>query len=398
MREKRLYYDQSYLQEFQSRPVFTEKRGDLWYVELEQTAFYPTSGGQPHDTGSLNSIAVIDVVEEDERILHVLASDPGEGMMTGRIDWQRRFDFMQQHSGQHILSQAFLQRLEAMTIGFHLTETTLTIDLDVQKISDEDIVWVEDEANRVIWSDKRIISQWCDDEKLAGLPLRKPPKVDKDIRVVEVEGYDWSPCGGTHVRCTSEIGLIKIRRWERSKGVTRVEFLCGWRALADYRFKNRFSLQMAADLSVKDRDLPEAWQRQRELLKEADQHIRHLGAELLAHQAEGLLEQAERWGEIAVICRKLPELDFADLKQLSLHLAHRDQTVALLALADGSPQFAFSRSAELNEVQLNQLLKRLFAEIPGKGGGTPQTVQGMVADAAQLDAFLRRAGELLRDS
>ncbi|MCL2498232.1 MAG: alanyl-tRNA editing protein, partial [Symbiobacteriaceae bacterium] len=192
MREQRLYFVDPYMVEFSSPLVAKRLQDRLWHVKLEQTAFYPTSGGQPHDLGTLGGVPVQDVYEEGDEVWHLLAADPGEGVLTGCIDWERRYDFMQQHTGQHILSQAFLHLLDAATIGFHLTESSLTIDLDINAIKESDLLAVENEANAIIWSGCPIIGHWCSPEELGTLPLRKPPKVDKDIRIVEVQNYDWS--------------------------------------------------------------------------------------------------------------------------------------------------------------------------------------------------------------
>jgi len=397
MREKRLYYDDSYLQEFTGQPIQCEQRGEQWFIELNHTAFYPTSGGQPNDLGTIGNHAVLDVVEEGETIWHVLAADPGDEPCLCRINWDRRYDFMQQHSGQHILSQAFLKRLDAMTIGFHLTDTTLTIDLDCEHVSEEDILWVENEANRVIWSGRPIHCNWYDNDQLDTLPLRKLPKVEKDIRIVEVADYDWSPCGGTHVALTSEIGILKIRRVERSKGVTRVEFLCGGRALADYRFKNTFALRMAADLSVKDRDLPEAWLRQQELAKAADAELKQMRMEMLEHRASALITEAKPHPTFALVSASFANLDAAELKNLALHLVSHPHIVALLATESTSGQFVLARSSDVDSIALNGILKQLWTEFQGKGGGTPQLVQGALADATQREAFLSRAEALLAE-
>ena len=395
MREKRLYYDDSYLREFTGQPVRRDQRGEQWFVELDKTAFYPTAGGQPNDLGTLGAHAVLDVIEEDETIWHVLDADPGEEPCLCRIDWERRYDFMQQHSGQHILSQAFLQRLDAMTIGFHLTDTTLTIDLDCEHVSDDDVEWVENESNRIIWSGRPIHCNWFDNDQLEALPLRKLPKVEKDIRIVEVDAYDWSPCGGTHVALASEVGLLKIRRVERSKGVTRVEFLCGGRALVDYRFKNAFALRMAADLSVKDRDLPSAWVRQQEAAKAADTELKQLKMEVLEHRASAMIETAKPFASFALVSAVCEGLDAAELKNLALHVVGHANMVALLVTDSSSGQFVLARSADVGSIALNGILKQLWTEFAGKGGGSPQLVQGALADASQRDAFLARAEALL---
>ena len=397
MREQRLYYDQPYCQEFQSELLTKEKRGDFWYVELNQTAFYPTSGGQPNDLGQINGLQIQDVIEEDERVWHVLSEDPGAGVMNGQLDWPRRWDFMQQHGGQHILSQVFWRLLQATTIGFHLTETSLTIDLDIPGVSESELNEAEQLANEIVWSNKRIFAHWCDDAQLQTMPLRKLPKVDHDIRIVEVEGYDWSPCGGTHPAYTAEVGIIKIRRAERSKGVTRIEFMCGNRALDDYRFKNQFALSMAADLSVKDRELPQAWQKYQSLLKETESTVKTLKEELIGHRVAELYATRQEENGYAIVQANLSQLNIAELKQISAQLIAMPQTIALLASTD-SGQVALARSQELEWLNLNVIFKPLIAEFSGKGGGTAQSVQGALANSDQTEVFFSRFIDAIKAS
>jgi len=389
MHNERLYYDQPYLQEFATKIAAVKKTEDQWHINLEQTAFYPTSGGQPHDRGSINGIEVLDVYEEEDRVWHILAIEPESTQAECKLDWIRRYDFMQQHSGQHILSQAFWQHLRANTIGFHLTESSLTIDLDIADLTDEDLLIVEQEANRIVWSDRKILSHWCDDAQLSRMPLRKPPKVDKDIRVIEVAGYDWSPCGGTHTEFTAEVGIIKIRRWERSKAVTRIEFLCGQRALEDYRFKNHFTQMMAADLSIREQELMAGWDRQKRVLRETETMLRQARTELLHLTADGLFRDADTRKPYTLICRALEVNNLEELKQLSLLLAAHENCVALLGMQGEPAHFALARSHNLSEVDLQKLLRKAQQIFPGKGGGNPQGVQGLLSDNSAMNAFLQ---------
>ena len=397
MRTKRLYFDDSYLTHFTSELLAKKQLDGNWHLLLAESAFYPTSGGQPHDCGRLGDLPVLDVYEEGHLVWHIVPDDPGEGPLVGEVDFSRRYDFMQQHTGQHILSQAFWRRLQATTIGFHLTEHSLTIDLDVERLNDADLHWVEQECNRLIWSNARVVSHWCNDAQLAAMPLRKPPQVTEDIRVIETEGYDWSPCGGTHVASSAEVGLIKIRRWERAKGVTRVEFFCGQRALEDYNFKNGFCLQMATDLSIKDRDLPSAWQRQQTLLREAEQALRHTREELVGFWARELHREALQLPGFRLVCQRVAASDFSQLRQLSQALAALPETVAILAMTTGSTQVALARSTSLEQLNLAVLAKPLLAQFAGKGGGTPQGVQGALSREEDLEAFMQLFADALHE-
>jgi len=212
---KRLYLDDPYQVEFEARIVEKGMREQKPAVMLDQTCFYPESGGQPYDRGWIDGVKVVKVFEEDSQIVHLLEKDVEAGSIKGKIDWQTRFDHMQQHSGQHILSQCFHELLEAETLAFHLGEDASTLEMDLRKVSDEDIERVETRASEIIYQDREVKIHSLPEDKVGSLPLRRPPKKKGLIRVVEVSDFDYSACGGTHVRRTGEVGLIKILRWER---------------------------------------------------------------------------------------------------------------------------------------------------------------------------------------
>lgn len=229
MKTKRLYYNDSYLLSFDARLVRQELRENGAAVVLDESAFYPTSGGQPHDQGSINGVPIIDVVDEGEEVIHILKQPlPHDTTIVEcRIDWARRFDHMQQHAGQHILSACFEQLFDAETVGFHLGQEVVTVDIAKDSLSKEEADQVENMANDNIYANKEIKAYFVEQEDVPSIPLRKPPTVTENIRIVEVDEFDYSACGGTHPARTGEIGMIKIRRWEKSRGNLRVEFVCG---------------------------------------------------------------------------------------------------------------------------------------------------------------------------
>src|SRR5512136_2827484 len=256
---ERLYYQYATCKTFTARIVERLTHDGRLEVVLDRTAFYPTGGGEPNDRGKLGNALVVGVIERDtdSAVLHVLDLPADAGTfgqlgdeVSGELDWSRRFDLMQQHTGQHILSQAFIAVADADTIGFHLTDDTLTIDLDKKNLQPGDVDRAEDLANQVVFEDRPVTTRFVTAAELAQMPLRKPPKVESNIRIVQVEGFDWSPCGGTHVARTGQIGLVKIVKTERMSAGTRVEFRCGRRALADYSRKNQIITQVAGVLSV----------------------------------------------------------------------------------------------------------------------------------------------------
>ena len=253
---ERLYYADAYLRSFEARVVDRLEVNGQPAIILDRTAFYPEGGGQPSDRGMLNRVAVVDVQtrETDDEVLHILSAPLPEETVTGAVDAARRFDLMQQHTGQHILSQAFIHTANAETVSFHLNpdpdEGALTIDLNKAALTSAEVDRAEDFANSIVYENRPVVARFVNDEELQSLPLRKPPKVDKAIRIVEIQGFDWSACGGTHVSRTGEVGLIKIVKAEKRGTETRIEFRCGRRALIDYRRKHQLISQAASDLTI----------------------------------------------------------------------------------------------------------------------------------------------------
>ncbi|NTU65634.1 MAG: alanyl-tRNA editing protein, partial [Chloroflexi bacterium] len=263
-------------------------------VLLDRTAFYPEGGGQPSDRGTLNRVAVVDVQtrEADDEVLHVLSTPLAEDEVTGTVDHARRFDLMQQHTGQHILSQAFIHTANAETISFHLNpdpnEGALTIDLNTAAVTPQEIDRAEDFANTIVYENRPVIARFVNDEDLPALPLRKPPQVDQAVRIVEIQGFDWSACGGTHVARTGEVGLIKIVKLEKRGAETRVEFRCGHRALIDYRRKHQLINQVASDLTIGFWELDQAIGRMQAEAKAARKQLAEAEARLQQVEAREL--------------------------------------------------------------------------------------------------------------
>jgi len=253
----KLYWEDSHLTRFSARVTEAWLEGSHRIIALDQSAFYPTGGGQPCDTGSINAARVIDVeIAGDGRILHRLDSDvsfdAGEEV-TCEIDWSRRREMIQQHTGQHILSQAFFRLFGAETKGFRITDRATEIDLTLEAQPGEiesAVARAEELANDVVFDNREIRSHKVTPTEAASLPLRKESFITDCVRVIEIADYDWSPCGGTHAERTGEVGLIAVRGWERAKKMTRVHFLCGMRALKDYREANRSADAIARKFTV----------------------------------------------------------------------------------------------------------------------------------------------------
>ncbi len=398
----RLYYTDTYCTRFSARVVERLSAGDLPAVVLDRTAFYPASGGQPADRGVLDGVAVIDVVvrEEDNAVVHVLEcalAGDGAREVEGEIDWQRRFDHMQQHTGQHILSAAFERLLDADTVGFHLGADVSTVDIDVARLGWAALEKVEDLANRVVWEDRPVDARFVEAGELAALSLRRVPVVGGPVRIVEIAGFDATPCGGTHVAHTGEIGLIKISRLDYRGDETRVEFLCGSRALRDYRARSAAINQLAARLTVGYWELDEAVERLKGEAKQLRRDLHQAREQLLEAETVELAESAVPQGAYRVVRRvwgagRPPE----ELRALAQALTQRLGVVALLAGVGERTHLCFA-CAEGVDVDAAVLLREACARLGGKGGGQPYMAQGSapVADPARVEAVLT---ELVLDS
>ncbi len=386
----RLYYADSYLREFDAQVIDVRPQGDRVAVILDQTAFYPTSGGQPNDLGTLDGHAVVDVVEEGERVLHILG-EAVTGRMNGRIDWVRRFDHMQQHTGQHILSQAFLQAVGAQTRAVHFGVEASTVDIDLARLDADVAAKVEDLADTIVFEDRPVLITEVDEAALADLGLRRPPKRGGRIRIVEVDRFDRSACGGTHVRHTGEVGPIKIRRWERAKGGARAEFLCGWRALRDYRWKNALVDDLATRFTVSDRAVGDAVARLINQVKERERSLAELRDRVLATEAHERLRTAR--GPVKIIAEVLPGRTADELADLAGHMVADGPSVVLFGAEDG--KLIFARSPDV-AVDLDALLRRIAEAAGGRGGGRPQFARGAVSSSQVADVVQSARTEVMK--
>lgn len=380
----RLYYDDARLVTFDARIVAQRETERGLAVQLDQTAFYPTSGGQPHDTGMLAGIPVVDVWDEEDAggpgtVWHLLKAAPAAvgDTITGVIDWPRRFDHMQQHTGQHILSAACVELYQGNTVGFHLGSEASTIDLDLPQFSWEAAFKVEDAANRVIWENRSVTIHTVTHADLGNIPLRKPPQVTGDIRVIWVEGYDASACGGTHVRTTGEIGLLKITGIERYKGGVRVTFLCGGRALRDYRRVLHALRTASSDLSVAQDEVPQTVAHLQEELQATRRALNKAQGHLLEFEADRLWEATPEVEGIRRIGVHWTDRPFADARAIAGRLRERPRTLLLLAVseADGV-RLVCARSDDLPHIDAGAMLREVTQALGGRGGGSPSIAQG----------------------
>lgn len=380
----RLYYADSYLTHFTARVLEQLTWNGHPAVILDRTAFYPTSGGQPSDRGRLGGIPVIgaEIRESDGAIVHILEAPLPDDEVTGEVDWPRRFDHMQQHTGQHLLSAACEQLLDADTVSFHLGADVSTIDLNVPRLAREALEEVEERVNWVIWENRPVRAYFVRPEEVVALPLRRPPQVEGPIRLVEVAGdggsrpFDLNPCGGTHVARTGEIGLLKVLRLDYRGQETRVEFVCGGRALRDYRLKNGVLLNLAAMLTVGYWELPEAVGRLQDEVKEVRREARSLRERLVEVEAARLAETAVVVGPLRVARAVEENWDPADLRALAQKVAAHPGVVVLVASVGGERVHLCVACAEGVPADAVALLRAVVEPLGGKGGGQARFAQG----------------------
>ncbi|HEY7180416.1 MAG TPA: DHHA1 domain-containing protein [Blastocatellia bacterium] len=398
----KLYWEDSHLTRFTARVTDAWSEGAHRIVALDQSAFYPTGGGQPCDTGTINAARVLDVeIAGDGRILHRLDSDVSFGAgeeVACEIDRGRRREMIQQHTGQHILSQAFFRLFGAETKGFRITDRATEIDLTIEARPgeiDSAIARAEELANDVVFDNREIRSHKVTPAEAAALPLRKESVGADCVRVIEIADYDWSPCGGTHAERTGEVGLIAVRGWERAKKMTRVHFLCGARALNDYREANRAVEAIARKFTVGREEAELSVARLLDENKRLSRRTRELSGVVAAVEAHELIEGAEPVGGARVVARVFEDRDIEELKLLAHRLVDGDGVVALLASKEGGKEggaarLVFARSADLS-ADMNALMRAACERLNGRGGGKPEFAQGGGSNLGELDNALEEA-------
>jgi len=392
---ERLYYSDSHLIEFEARVVDVTDRVSGWTaIVLDRTAFYPTGGGQPSDTGTLNGVRVVECIDDgDNGVLHVVqGAAPGRGdAVRGRIDWSRRLDHMQQHTGQHILSQAFINLFNAPTRSFRVLDASCEIDVELNNPTTEVIERAVELANNVIWEDRAIAIRSVTSGEAAKMPLRKEPARAGDLRLIEIEGFDLTPCGGTHAYRTGEVGMIAVRSWERAKGLTRIDFVAGVRALADYRKANKSARDVAALFSTGRDDVPQVARQMLEEHKELNRRIRVLEELAAGVEAQKLLATASG----GVVTHIFDGRDAESLKKLAHALISHPQTIALLASRDkDTARLVFARSEDAVG-DMNALMREACAMLDGRGGGRPDMAQGGGKNVEKIGDALTHALTLL---
>jgi len=376
----RLYYTDSYLREFEAQ--IAARSGDGLTIYLDRTAFYPTSGGQPFDVGTINGGAVVDVVDEDDRIAHRLAAPVAGDAARCAIDWTRRFDHMQQHTGQHLLSAVFDDLFGLKTVSFHMGADSSTIDLEGAAVDARVLREAERRANEIIFENRKVSIRFQSADDVEG--LRKRSEREGTLRIIEIDGLDTCACGGTHVRATGEIGALLLRKFEKVRQATRVEFLCGGRAVrrahADYEALSKSAQFFSSPLD----EVPALVSAQLESAKSNEKARRKLELDIAVYQGKELYDSTspDTAGTRRTV-RRLARGGLEDMRAVAQSFTAQSKAVFLGVVGD-PPSVLLAVSADIG-IDAGKIVKSALSEAGGRGGGTPRVAQGSVSNAGDLE-------------
>ncbi|MBX4147155.1 alanyl-tRNA editing protein [Paenibacillus lautus] len=386
---KKLYYDSAYIREWETRITRKLEREDGTYLIMEETAFYPHGGGQPCDLGWIDKIPVLDVVQEEGEILHKVERLPEKEEVSCRLDWDRRFDHMQHHSGQHLLSAMCLEVCQAETLSFHLGQDYATIDIAQSDLSQDQLMMLELEVNDQVYLNRKVTNYFVSREQAAALPLVKQPKVTDDIRIVEIEGIEYNACGGTHVSATGEIGMIKLLRAEKQKGHLRIYFKCGYRALNEFNAGMEILSSLSTRFNTSKEEILDRiakWDHEQKLLQA---ELNAVKAENDVYLAGKLL--ADRQGSL--IQHVFADKPLKDMQNLAVKLTEEaDVIVLFVSSADHKVVLAQGGKSGL---ACGAFFKQYLADYRGKGGGSDKLAQAGFANGEDAMAFYHFAAQSL---
>lgn len=398
---EKIYYNDAYAQDFSATVLESLRIDGRPVAVLDRTCFYPESGGQPWDVGFLGDRRVVEVVEQDDKVLHFLDGEPPPpgSRVEGRIDWGRRFDFMQQHTGQHILSQACRQVLGTVTLSSHLGETDCTIELEREIAAECEVLGqVEDLANRVVFENRPVKVRFVSGEEAQRLGVRKLPEREGEIRLIEVADFDRTACGGTHCRQTGEVGLILVTGLERIRRRTRLHFVCGHRALRQTGNWRAAVGALTRLLSVAPEDLAQAVEERLERLRSLQKEVDGLREEYLIREFLAAIRTAETLpggGALAVVVAEQSDAKLLG-RAVSRAIAERPEVVVLAGSVGPGTPTVLARGTAAPAVDLRRVFS-VVAELTGaRGGGTPERVQGGGGDSGHLAEALERGAAVVR--
>lgn len=379
---EKIYWKNPYLHEIKAKIINKKLEDNKWHISLNKTIFYPdNSGGQLGDSGSINGHKVIKTYEDGGNIIHVIERNIFTSDVELIIDYKRRFDLMQQHTGQHLLSSVFYNLLGGETVGFHLGEEIVTVDISISDLSFQEAGRVELLCNKLIQSNFKVKSYLVEKDKVGLLPIRKAPTTNENTRIVEIDGYDFSPCGGTHLNALGEIGLIKIIKWDKYRGNTRVEFICGKRALSDYCVKSDIIKKTSGLLGSNETQIYDRVEKTYKDKLNLEKTNRDLKEKLYSLYTDLFYRDLIKTPYGDLIIRISDDLDFKDLSKISNMISNNyDNIIQVYGIKDNnSSQFIVSKSKDI-DIDLQKLYGKLASSFKIKGGGNPNTIQGSVLE------------------
>lgn len=390
--EQKLYYIDAYTKDFTTKIIKQDyDKEDNLYVVLNETAFYPTGGGQPYDTGTLNGTLVTNVEEVNGEIRHFIAEQLETEKVEGTINWERRFDHMQQHAAQHILSAAFWDHFNIPTIGFHLGKEAVTIDLEIENLPAETIEKAVQIANNIVFENHPIRIQWMNLEEAQTLPLRKEPTLTENIRVVIIENFDYNGCGGTHPRRTGEVGLIQVLNWERNKGGIRLTFIAGWRTLKLMGQQQQIMKDVSKQLNSSETDIPAKVAQLLISQKENEKAIQTMNEKLLFAEANELLQQPAEIHAGLLISKVFTNRSMQEVAKLSAIITEQQEHAITYFIIENDDKLqCILACGKTVTLDMNALLKDALPAIEGKGGGNKKSARGGGKAIMSGDEFLHQ--------
>ena len=390
---EKLYYQNPRQFEFEAQLVHQEKIGDLYSIILNRTCFYPEGGGQPADHGWLNDSPVVDVRKQGDEVVHFTEKPLSGKTVVGKVDKQRRWDFMQQHTGQHILSQCLVRTGEYPTVSVHFGEDITTIEINASDISERDFRAVEDLANRVISQNLPIRTYWIKPEEISKYEFRRPPPRVDQIRVVEIVGFDLTACGGTHLTHTGEVGVIKLVGREKIRGRVRLKAKIGLRAFTDYDRKNRIVRELQKQLTCDEQEIISRIGDFQKQLRLSKREIGKLQQQLMAFRAQEELEKAAQIGDLTFVYSVFEEANNAMLRAFVDEVVSGKNRLAVAISLDGNNlQWVIGQSAG-SSIDLRKIVLPLLGLLGAKGGGSPEFMLGGGSNPGGISEFINKLKE-----
>lgn len=375
---EKCFYNDAYQYTWDSEVTEVISKNNQYYIVLNKTFFYPEGGGQPSDVGTIETLKVSYVFEENDKIYHVMDEEPKKKTVKCKIDFKRRFENMQQHTGEHILAATFYKYYKGVSNAFHMGEDYTSIDISISEVSSSMIKEIENKVNEIIYKNVKIRTYFRDLEEAKKLPLRKKPKVNEGIRIVEIEGVDYCPCCGTHVNRTGEVGMLKIIKTEKSKGATRIYFQCGKRALEDYRKKHNIITLLNEKFSANENTLTQKIEKYIDDVKNIENQVKELKKEMAYCEAQKLVGDTRE----SVIYGLYENKPIDEIMFIAKQVFQMGKYI-FIGLSFDEMKLFISHNTDLI-IHCGNLIKNEINRYAGKGGGSSNQAQAVFKSKEDL--------------